>query len=63
MIEEAEYVVRITLTTTIQFSPIERETPITQHDAIANAYGTVPDSVWDALEDEGWAIECHAERA
>jgi len=66
MIEEAEYVVRVTLTTTVQFSPIERPAPITQQDAIANAlgsvdYGTKP-TVWDILEGEGFAIETEAEK-
>jgi hypothetical protein len=62
MIEEAEYVVRASLTTTITFSPIERPTPITQQDAIANAMGTMPDSLWHDLEDEGWTVEFTAER-
>ena len=54
MIEEAEYVVTATLRVVIPFSPIERPTPLTKQDAIANAMGTVPDSVWEALEDECW---------
>lgn len=62
MIEEAEFIVRAQLTVTIPFSPIERPTPLTRADAIANAMGTVPDSVWEALEGEGWTIEFTAER-
>lgn len=62
MIEEAEYVVRITLTTTVQFSPIERESRITQHDAIANAFGSVTPEPWEELENAGFAIESSAER-
>jgi len=62
MIEEAEYRVVITLTNLIGFSPIERATRITQHDAIQNALGTMPDEVWKQLEGEGWTIESSAER-
>jgi hypothetical protein len=62
MIEEAEYTVRITLTTSVTFSPIERDGKITRQDAIDNAFGQLPDSVWAAMEDEGWGIEASAER-
>lgn len=61
-IEDAEYVVRITLTTTMRFAPIERERSITKFDAIENALGTMPDGFWDDLEGEGWNIESDAER-
>jgi hypothetical protein len=59
-VEEAEYEVTIKLTNSIIFSPIERKTPLTKQDAIGNAYGTVPDSVWQALKDEGWTLEADA---
>lgn len=62
MYEEAEYIVRITLTTNIAFSPMERESKITRSDAIENGFGTMPQDVWDALEAEGWNIEADAER-
>jgi len=66
MIEEAEYVVRITLTTTIGFSPIERDGPLTEKDAIGNAFATVTygedRTIWDVLESEGWTIEAQAEK-
>jgi hypothetical protein len=61
MIEEKEYVVRITLSTVVGFSPIERETPITTSDAIENAYGMLPDGYFKAAEDEGFTIEATAE--
>lgn len=62
IVEEAEYVVRITLTTTIGFSPIARSSRLTAHDAIANAYGTMPDQFWKDLEGEGWALDATAEK-
>lgn len=62
MVEEAEYMVRATLTVCIPFSPIERETPLTRQDAIANAIGTMRDGFWDELESEGWTIEFAAEK-
>lgn len=62
MIEEGAYVVRIMLTNTIRFSPIERSTPLTRADAIANGLGTMRDEFWSELEGEGWAIETSAER-
>lgn len=65
MTEEAEYVVRITLTTTVGFSPIERDGRITKQDAIENAFGSVDygkPSLWDVLESEGFTIEAEAER-
>jgi hypothetical protein len=62
MIEEAEYVVRITLTTTVAFSPIERKGPITQADAVDNAYGFVSEDVWTMLEGEGFSVSAEAER-
>jgi hypothetical protein len=62
MIEEAEYKVTVKLTNLITFSPIERSTPLSKFDAIANAEGTVSDEIWKALEDEGWAIEFEAEK-
>jgi len=61
MIEEKSYRVRVTLTTTMEFSPIERETPITKQDAIANAKGTMPDDWFLAAEDEGWNVKFEAE--
>lgn len=63
MIEEKTYLVTITLTAQIDFAPIERDSPITQFDAIQNALGTVDQSVWDALEGEGWNIDTKAEAA
>lgn len=68
MIQEGEFVVQVTLTNTIQFSPIERAGPLVEQDAIENAKGTVQDSVWKALEDEGWhltarVIELHVKDA
>lgn len=62
MIEEATFLVRAKLTVRIDFSPIERETPITERDAIANARGTMSDDFWAALEDEGWDIQFFADR-
>lgn len=66
IIEDAKYMVRITLTTTIEFSPIDRDRVVTKQDAIENAFGTVDygtePTVWDILEGEGWNIEAEAER-
>ena len=62
MIEEADYRVTATLSVVIKFSPIERETRLSKHDAIANAMGTVPDEVWEALEDACWSVKFAAER-
>lgn len=56
MIEECDYTVEITLQVAVGFSPIERETPITESDAISNALGMVQDSVWDDLASEGFSI-------
>lgn len=61
-VEEADFVVTLTLTNTITFSPIERDTPLNNSDAIGNAYGTVSDIVWRALRAEGWHIEETVER-
>lgn len=57
MIEAADYRVQATLTTVMTFSPIDRETPLTEADAIENARGTMPDGFFEALEAEGWAVE------
>jgi hypothetical protein len=66
MIEEATYVVRMELATTIDFSPIERERAIDEADAIANAEGTFPDKLFRdfmrAAEAEGWDFSVRAER-
>ena len=62
MIEQGAFRVSVTLTTVIDFSPIERDKPLSSEDAIGNAQGTVSDEVWKALEDEGWTIEFEAER-
>ena len=61
MIEEKGYIVRATLTTSVEFSPIERPTPITKQDAINNAIGSVHADLWAELESQGWSIEFHAE--
>jgi len=61
-IEEADFQVQAVLTISFGFSPIERDTPLTKEDAIANAYGTVSKDVWKALKDEGWSIEFSAKR-
>lgn len=63
MIEEAEYTVQAKLTTIIAFSPIERATLLSKSDAIENARCTVSDTLWEALEAEGWSIEFTAERS
>lgn len=62
MVEEANYIVRVTLTNTIGFSPIERDSPITKQDAISNAISTISEFVWEALDSEGWSVEFTAER-
>jgi hypothetical protein len=61
-IEEAEYKVGFYMETVITFSPIKRETPLDEQDAIGNAYGTVPDEVWEQLRSEGWTIREEAQR-
>jgi hypothetical protein len=61
MIEEAEYIVRITLTGRVGFSPIERDGPITKQDAIDNGLGSFPDDIWELIEGEGWSVEVTAE--
>lgn len=61
-VEEAEYLVTATLVVCIPFSPIERETPLCEQDAVANAMGTMPDRLWEDLEAEGWSISFEAER-
>jgi hypothetical protein len=62
MIEEADYIVRMTFTTTISFSPIERDTPLSKLDAVGNAQGTLPDDWFKRAEAEGWSVEFAAER-
>lgn len=62
MIEEGTFTVRIILTTDIDFSPIERDTPLSSRDAIGNAFGTVSEETWNELEAERWTIEASAER-
>ena len=66
-IEEADYIVTATLRLHVGFSPIERSSPLSKHDAIANAMGSVDygrtPTVWDTLESEGWSVEFDAERA
>lgn len=61
-VEEAEFVVRMTLTTTMVFSPIERDRPLTRQDAIDNAYGSLPEEWFKHIEGEGWSVEFEAER-
>lgn len=61
-IEEASYRVRFVIETVIDFSPIERDTPLSEDDAIGNAYGTVSDDVWEQLRGEGWSIHEEAQR-
>lgn len=56
MIEEAEYTVCIFLTTTMTFSPMERNTALTGDDAMQNAFGLVPDELWEFLRSEGFMI-------
>lgn len=66
MIEEATYLVRMSFVTTIDFSPIERDTPLTENDAIANAEGTFPSDLFrkfhQAAEAEGWDFTIRAEK-
>lgn len=53
IIEEKDFEVTLTFTlsTRVAFSPMERDTPITAIDAIANAVGSMPGDVFDALMD------------
>ena len=53
MIEDKQYRVTIIvrLTTTIDFAPIERNSPITRFDAIENAIGSMSDEDWKNLTD------------
>jgi hypothetical protein len=62
IIEEAEFVVRISLTNVVSFSPAPRDKRITRQDAIANAEGSLPDGWLAAAEAEGWTVEFTAER-
>ncbi len=52
MIEDAEYQVSVTMTfkATVLFSEIERETPLTREDALANFYGMGLGEVIDSGE-------------
>jgi len=61
LIEEKEYAVHITVDTIITFSPIERATPITKADAIANAMSLLPASLWHTLEYAGFSVCCEAD--
>lgn len=56
MIEEKDYEVTLTVraSTVISFAPMERDGPITAHDAIQNAIGAT--HAWDVLENEGFAV-------
>lgn len=55
MVEGADYMVTLTLraTVAVTFAPIERERPISNADAIDNAIGSIPESVFEALAGEG----------
>lgn len=52
MIEEKEYEVTVTLTftTNVRFAPIERDSAITNEDALANFYGYGLSDVLDSDE-------------
>lgn len=49
--EDVSFDVTITikLKTRVSFAPMERETKITQMDAIANAVGSMPEDTWEAI--------------
>ena len=51
MVEDKEYAVEIVirLKTVITFAPLERETPITEFDAIDNAVGLTQADVWNEI--------------
>lgn len=52
----------MTFSGTIEFAPIERETLLTQEDAIGNARGTLPDEFFEMAEAEGWEVSFYTER-
>jgi hypothetical protein len=57
VIEEVDYDVTLTirLHTTVRFAPMERDSEVTQFDAIANAWGSslLPDEFIKDIESEG----------
>lgn len=58
MIEEKEYDVTLTLriSTWVPFAPAERDGPLRPSDAVDNAIGMIPESVFEALRGEGFEI-------
>lgn len=54
MIEDKDFLVRLTihLTTTVSFSPTERNTHITHMDAIDNAIGMLPENIFTGFDGE-----------
>lgn len=58
MIEErsATVTLSIKLTTRVDFSPIERERPITNSDFIDNAIGLLPVDMFAEIEGSGFAV-------
>jgi hypothetical protein len=54
MIEEKDFIVTliIRLTTNVYFAPTERDSPITNQDAIDNAIGRLPEEVFSGFGGE-----------